>query len=125
MSERLETAGAGVMPPPQDADFLSLPGRPPKPRQAGITHVIDKGLPLRDVEAMLDSVADYIDIVKLGWGTPYVTRHLPEKIRIYERAATPAVPAGTLLAVSFVHPPLAEWRRVVAAVGRRQVALYR
>jgi hypothetical protein len=35
-------------------EFLSLPRRPPKPRQVGITHVIDKGLPLSGVEGMLE-----------------------------------------------------------------------
>ena len=54
-------------------DFLTLPGRPPKPRQAGITHVIDKGLGPRAVEDLLETAGEYIDIVKLGWGTSAVT----------------------------------------------------
>jgi phosphosulfolactate synthase len=123
MSEHLEAAGAGLMPPPHDADFLSLPGRPPKPRQAGITHVIDKGLPLREVEAVLDSVADYIDIVKLGWGTAYVTRNLREKIRIYESAGIPVVLGGTFWEVCFVQQKLDEWRRWVSELGLRHVEI--
>ena len=81
--------------PSTGADFLSLPGRPPKPRQRGITHVMDKGLTLNQVEGMLDSCADSIDIVKLGWGTSYVTRNLREKLAVYESAGIPVVLGGT------------------------------
>jgi len=105
----------------QAADFLSLPGRPPKPRQVGITHVIDKGLPLREVEGVLDSAADSIDIVKLGWGTAYVTRHLREKIRLYESADIPVVLGGTFWEVCFVQQKLDEWRRWVSDLGLRHV----
>ena len=49
--------------------FLALPPRAPKPRAVGLTHVMDKGLDLRDIEGMFDTAGDYVDIVKLGWGT--------------------------------------------------------
>ena len=103
------------------ADFLSLPDRPAKPRQAGVTHVIDKGLPLSEVEAVLDSVADYIDIVKLGWGTAYVTRRLREKVRLYESAGINVVLGGTFWEVCFVQRKLDEWRRWVTDLGLRHV----
>ena len=77
------------------ADFLSLPGRPPKPRQVGVTHVIDKGLPLAAVEGVLEASGDYIDIVKLGWGTAYVTRNLRDKLSLYRDAGIPVVLGGT------------------------------
>ena len=50
-------------------EFLALPGRPSKPRQTGITHVIDKGLSTREFEDLLLTSGDYIDIIKFGWGT--------------------------------------------------------
>ena len=49
--------------------FLDLPARSPKPRQQGLTHVIDKGIALRQVENLFETAGDYVDIVKLGWGT--------------------------------------------------------
>jgi phosphosulfolactate synthase len=49
--------------------FLDLPARSPKPRSQGLTHVIDKGLNLRDIEGLFDTAGDFVDIVKLGWGT--------------------------------------------------------
>src|SRR5437773_10499372 len=52
--------------------FLDLPPRPGKPRTEGLTHVIDKGLNLREIEGLFDTAGRYVDIVKLGWGTSYV-----------------------------------------------------
>lgn len=110
--------GALATPSP---DFLSLPGRPPKPRERGIAHVIDKGLTVHAVEALLDSCADLIDIVKLGWGTSYVTRNLREKLAIYESAGVPVVLGGTFWEVCFVQQKLDDWRRWVHDLGLRHV----
>ena len=50
-----------------DNYFLkNVPERPVKPRESGVTMVMDKGLSIRELEDMLDSSGDYIDIVKLG-----------------------------------------------------------
>ena len=86
------SAEAGTAP---GAGFLSLPGRPPRPRQVGVTHVIDKGLSLAAVEGVLEASGDYIDIVKLGWGTAYVTRNLRDKLVLYRDAGVPVVLGGT------------------------------
>src|SRR5262249_60675582 len=75
--------------------FLDLPPRDPKPRERGLTHVIDKGLNLRDIEGMFDTAGDYVDVVKLGWGTSYVTRNLEKKIALYRSFDTPVVCGGT------------------------------
>ncbi len=102
-------------------DFLSLPARPSKPREKGIAHVIDKGLTLAGVEGLLDSCADLIDIVKLGWGTSYVTRNLRDKLALYESAGVPVVLGGTFWEVCFVQQKLDDWRRWVDELGLRHV----
>jgi phosphosulfolactate synthase len=56
--------------------FLDIPPREGKPRESGLTHVIDKGLNLREIEGLFDTAGEYVDIVKLGWGTSYVTNNL-------------------------------------------------
>ena len=76
--------------------FLDLPPRTPKPRTAGLTHVIDKGLNIRDIEGLFDTAGAYVDIVKLGWGTSYVTLNLEKKIALYRSFETPVVCGGTL-----------------------------
>ena len=52
------------------------------PRVGGLTHVIDKGLGPRAWEDVLETSGDYIDIVKLGWGTAYVTPNLTRKLEV-------------------------------------------
>jgi phosphosulfolactate synthase len=76
--------------------FLDLPARAPKPRHTGLTHVIDKGLNMRDIEGLFDTAGDYVDVVKFGWGTSYVTRNLEKKIALYRSFGTPVVCGGTL-----------------------------
>ena len=76
--------------------FLGVPARPGKPRQVGLTHVIDKGLNLRDIEGLFDTAGEYVDIVKFGWGTSYVTNNLEKKISLYRSLETPVVCGGTL-----------------------------
>ncbi len=53
--------------------LAQVPDRTAKPRQYGLTMVMDKGLSIRQIEDMLDISAPHIDIVKLGWATSFVT----------------------------------------------------
>lgn len=91
--------------------FLDVPTRSPKPRVHGLTHVIDKGLNLRDIEGLFDTAGEYVDIVKLGWGTSYVTRNLEKKIALYRSFATPVVCGGTLFEAAFALDKVDEYRR--------------
>jgi phosphosulfolactate synthase len=75
--------------------FLNVPARSPKPRDRGITHVMDKGMTLRDIEGLFESAGEYIDILKLGWGTAYVTNNLREKVELCRTYGTPVVCGGT------------------------------
>ncbi len=93
-------------------DFFSLPSRSAKPRDEGITHVIDKGLGLAQVEDMLASCSGYIDIVKLGWGTGYVTQNLKEKVALYRKAGIPVCFGGTLLEVAILQDRLDAFRKM-------------
>ncbi|MSO43870.1 MAG: phosphosulfolactate synthase [Thermoleophilia bacterium] len=102
-------------------DFLHLPTRPAKPRQEGITHVMDKGMSLQQVEGMIETAGEHVDIVKLGWGTAYVTRNLREKIRRYQSFGIPVVLGGTFWETCLVHGKLDEWRAFVTDLGLRHV----
>ena len=74
--------------------FLDLPPRPSKPREVGITHVMDKGLSPVQIEGLMATAGDYIDIVKLGWGTSYVTQNLREKLALYRSLGIPVICGG-------------------------------
>ncbi len=73
-----------------------LPNRTEKPREKGITLILDKGLSVRQVEDFCESCSNHIDIVKLGWGTSYVTQNLEDKLAVYENANIPVYFGGTL-----------------------------
>jgi phosphosulfolactate synthase len=81
--------------------FLDLPQRPGKPRAEGLTHVIDKGLNLREIEGLFDTAGQFVDIVKFGWGTSYVTNNLEKKIALYRSFETPVVCGGTFFEVVY------------------------
>ncbi len=82
---------------PNFKELLGLPDRTPKPRETGLTHVLEKGMGLSGVEDFLKISSTHIDIVKLGWGTSLVTPMLKEKIRIYRDHNIPVCLGGTLL----------------------------
>ena len=90
--------------------WLGVPARPGKPRQNGLTHVMDKGLNIRDIEGMFDTAGDFVDIVKLGWGTSYVTNNLEKKIALYRSFDTPVVCGGTLFEAVYAKGKLDEFK---------------
>jgi phosphosulfolactate synthase len=94
--------------------FLDLPTRSGKPRTHGLTHVIDKGMNLRDIEGLFDTAGEYVDVVKLGWGTSYVTRNLEKKIALYRSFGTPVVCGGTLFEAVIARDKVDEYRRWLA-----------
>ncbi len=98
-------------PPGGPADFLDVPARSPKPRSRGLTHVMDKGLNLREIEGLFDTAGDYVDIVKLGWGTSYVTNNLEKKIALYRSLEARVVCGGTLFEAALACGKLDEYRR--------------
>ncbi len=87
------------------------------PRAAGLTHVIDKGLGPRAVEDLLETAGDFVDIVKLGWGTGYVTRNLDRKLALYREAGKPIVCGGTFLEAVWAKDKLEEYRAWLVARG--------
>jgi len=96
---------------PGSNGFLDLPARASKPRRAGLTHVIDKGLNLREIEGLFDTAGEYVDIVKLGWGTSYVTQNLEKKIALYRSFDTPVVCGGTLFEAAVARDKTDEYKR--------------
>jgi phosphosulfolactate synthase len=77
-------------------DLLDLPHRSPKPRDRGVTHVIDRGLSIAEVDGLIEVAGDFVDIVKLGWGTSVIARNLERKLERYREHEIPVVLGGTL-----------------------------
>jgi phosphosulfolactate synthase len=83
-------------------DLLNLPERSAKPRSHGVTHVIDRGLSISEIEGLIEVAGEFVDIVKLGWGTALATGNLKPKLECYREHDIPVVLGGTLteLAIS-------------------------
>jgi phosphosulfolactate synthase len=73
-----------------------IPERPLKPRNSGITMVMDKGLSIREAEDFMSVGSDYTDYVKLGFGTSLITPGFEKKIAIYKKAGAIPYFGGTL-----------------------------
>ena len=84
-------------------------------RDGGLTHVLDKGLGPRAWEDLLETAAAYIDIVKLGWGTAWVTGNLERKLEVLRGKRV--VIGGTFFEVVYARGRLDEYKRWLAAHG--------
>ncbi|HNW57111.1 MAG TPA: phosphosulfolactate synthase [Bacteroidales bacterium] len=73
-----------------------VPERPAKPRNSGITMVMDKGLSIREAEDFMSVGSEYTDYVKLGFGTSMVTPGIEKKIAVYKKAGVIPYFGGTL-----------------------------
>jgi phosphosulfolactate synthase len=96
------------------APFLDLPERSGKPRQQGVTHVLDRGLSVAEVEGLVEVAGDAVDLVKLGWGTAVVTANLAPKLACYRRHGIPVVLGGTLTELAIAQgrvEELIDWLR--------------
>ena len=92
--------------------FLDLPVRPGKPRRTGITHVLDRGLPLAQVTDLLEQNSSYVDVWKFGWGIAYLDPQLPAKLDLLARHRVLASPGGTLLEIAWAQgraPEFLDW----------------
>jgi phosphosulfolactate synthase len=76
--------------------LLDLPDRAVKPRQVGITHVLDRGLSVADVDGLIEVAGEFVDLVKLGWGTAVATGNLEPKLERYRAHGIDVVLGGTL-----------------------------
>ena len=76
--------------------LTQIPERTKQPRQNGLTMVMDKGLSFREAENFISIGAPHTDIVKLGFGTSFVTPNLRAKIELYQQHNIPVYFGGTL-----------------------------
>jgi len=90
-----------------------IPERTTQPRSSGLTMIMDKGLSMRGVEDLIETGGPYVDIVKLGWATSFVTPNLEDKLKIYKEANIPVYLGGTLFEAFVVRNEFDAYRRVL------------
>ena len=99
------------------ADFLATPARAAKPRQSGVTHMLDAAMPPDLLAAYLASAGPYTDIVKLGWGLGYTDPQLARRAELCRQHAVILSTGGTLLEIAAHQHKLPEFAAWAAGYG--------
>lgn len=94
-----------------------IPERTTRPRESGLTMVMDKGLSLRQAEDLISSADYLVDIVKLGFGTAYLTKNLQEKVDLYHSAGMKVYLGGTLLEAFLIRGQEEDYLRLIDKLG--------
>ena len=90
-----------------------LPERPVKPRETGITMVMDKGLSLREAENFAEKSGNYVDFLKLGFGTSAIMKDVETKIKVYQEAKMKVYVGGTLFEAYIVRNMFDDYLRLI------------
>lgn len=93
-----------------------IPERPGKPREKGISMVMDKGLGLRAAQDMIEVAGKHIDFVKLGFGTSMVTGGLEDKIKLYKSNGLEPYLGGTLFEAFVVRNKFNEYKKLLKSL---------
>ena len=86
-----------------------LPERPLKPRNSGITMVMDKGLSIREAEDFMSVGSEHTDYVKLGFGTCLITPGYEKKVALYKKSGVIPYFGGTLFEAFIVRNMFREY----------------
>ena len=98
-------------------NLTQIPHRNPKPRVEGITMVMDKGLSVEEAKNFLTVAHHHVDIIKLGFGTSYVTSNLEQKLEVFKSFDIPIYFGGTLFEAFLVRNQLEDYIEVCKKFG--------
>lgn len=98
-------------------NLSQIPDRKAKPRASGITMVMDKGLSVAEAQNFLSVSHPHVDIVKLGFGTSYVTPNLEEKLEVYRSYNIPIYLGGTLFEAFLIRNQFDDYVKVCKQFG--------
>lgn len=100
-------------------NLTQIPDRKAKPRTSGITMVMDKGLSVQETKNFLSVAHPHVDIVKLGFGTSFVTPNLEEKLDVYRSFDIPVYFGGTLFEAFLIRNQFEDYIAVCKNYGIR------
>lgn len=90
-----------------------IPERTQKPRENGVTMMMDKGLSIRQAEDFIEASGHLTDIIKLGFGTSYVSNNLEKKIALYHEAGLKVYLGGTLFEAFIARGMFDDYRKLL------------
>lgn len=91
-----------------------IPARTGKPRESGITMMMDKGLSAKEAVEFVKSSGDFTDFVKLGFGTALITKDLDAKLKVYREGNIRPYFGGTLFEIFYIRGMFEEYRRLIS-----------
>ena len=100
-----------------------LPQRSEKPREKGLTMMMDKGLSLRQAEDFLSSNREHTDIIKLGFGTSIITPNVADKIKLYQDNGMLVYAGGTLFEAFAIRDQLDDYKKYLNAIDLKMVEI--
>lgn len=98
-------------------NLSQIPDRVKKPRSSGITMIMDKGLSVNEAQNFLSVCHPHVDIIKLGFGTSFVTPNLKEKLEIYQSYDIPVYFGGTLFEAFLIRNQFDDYLNVCKEFG--------
>lgn len=98
-------------------NLTQIPERNLKPRDHGITMVMDKGLSIQEVSNFMSVASPHVDVVKLGFGTAFVTPNLKEKLEVYKSFGMPVYFGGTLFEAFLIRNQFDEYIKICKEFG--------
>ena len=98
-------------------NLTQIPERKQKPRITGLTMVMDKGLSVNEAENFLSVSHPHVDIIKLGFGTSFVTPNLKEKLAVYNSYNIPVYFGGTLFEAFLIRNQFEDYLAVCKEYG--------
>jgi len=90
-----------------------LPERTSHPRKNGVTMVMDKGLGIKQAEMFVDSCVEFVDVVKLGFGTSIITGKVADKIKLYKDAGMKVYVGGTLFEAFIIRKKFDDYMKFI------------
>jgi len=101
--------------------LTQIPERTKQPRSFGLTMVMDKGLSVEEVKNFLSIAGPHVDIVKLGFGTSFVTPVLREKLEVYRQHNVPVYFGGTLFEAFLIRNQFEDYIKICKDYGVQHV----
>ncbi len=90
-----------------------IPKRTKKPRKYGVAMVMDKGLSINEAENVISTAGEYIDFVKLGFGTSAVMNNIKEKVLLYKKANIKTYLGGTLFEAYIIRNMFTDYIKLI------------
>ncbi len=94
-----------------------VPERENKPREKGLTMVMDKGLSVNEAENLCDAAGQFVDLVKFGFGTGLISPNVKEKMKVYRKAGIQPYFGGTMFEAFYVRGMFDQYRKMVDEYG--------